>query len=272
LEEGLLVAREVVQPMVRQELGQGSVPPIEDEVEKKYHWRGVLTDSNYAAGLMVGVLFAATPMPPTLPAKDEAYDPAWVLSDEQQRRRISLVSPSGVTHYVAMHEVVAQHASRSTPVNDLFHQARELIGAVAEQMMPVAFLVAKARDLALEEKPANEGDAWRRRVIATTLGLEEHIVGVWQSLTLHKYAHRDRVHGARCLTQDLVDEAFQAVEVVMALIDAYERHVELVLDRIADLPNGEPTTAAAEALHRRRLADRKKPNGLGWAARGDRAR
>ena len=130
-------------------------------------------DSNYAAGLMAGVLFAATPMPPTLPAKDEAYDPARVLSDEQeqQRRRISLVSPSGATHYVAMHEVVAQHASRSTPVNDLFHQARELISAVAQQVMPVAFLVAKARDLALEEKPANERDAWRRRVIATMLGL-----------------------------------------------------------------------------------------------------
>ena len=190
--------------MVRQDLGQGSVPPIEDEVEKNYHGRGVLMDSNYAAGLMAGVLFAATPMPPTLPAKDEAYDPARVLSDEQeqQRRRIALVSPSGATHYVAMHEVVAQHASRSTPVNDLFHQARELISAVAEQVMPVAFLVAKARDLALEEKPANEGDAWRRRVIATTLGLEEHIVGVWQSLTLHKYAHRDRVHGVRRLTQD----------------------------------------------------------------------
>jgi hypothetical protein len=109
-----------------------------------------------------------------------------------------------------MHEVVAQHASRSTPVNDLFHQARELISAVAEQVMPVAVLVAKARDLELEEKPAKEGDAWRRKVIATTLGLEEHIVGVWQSLTLHKYAHRDRVHGVRRLTQGLRDEAFRA--------------------------------------------------------------
>ena len=90
----MLVAREVVQPMVRQYLGQGSVPPIEDEVEKNYPWRDFLMDSNYAAGLMAGVLFAATPMPPTLPAKDEAYDPARVLSDEQeqQRRRISLVS------------------------------------------------------------------------------------------------------------------------------------------------------------------------------------
>jgi hypothetical protein len=120
--------------MVRQDLGQGSVPPIEDEVEKNYHdGRGFLMDSNYAAGLMAGVLFAATPMPPTLPAKDEAYDPARVLSDEQeqQRRRIALVSPSGAAHYVAMHEVVAQHANRSTPVNDLFHQARELISAVA---------------------------------------------------------------------------------------------------------------------------------------------
>jgi hypothetical protein len=37
LGEGLLVAREVVDPMVRQDPGQGSVPPIEDEVEKNYH-------------------------------------------------------------------------------------------------------------------------------------------------------------------------------------------------------------------------------------------
>src|SRR5262245_1973065 len=236
--------------MVRQYLGQGSVPPIEDEVEKNYPWRDVLADSNYFAGHMVDLMFAGTPRPPTLPAKDEAQDPARVLSDEQeqQRRRIALVSPSGAPYYVAMHEVVAQHANRSTPVNDLFHQARELISAVAQQVMPVACLVAKARDLALEEKPADEVNAWRQRVIATTLGLEEPIVGVWQSLTLHKYAHRDRVHGVRQLTQDLIDKAFQAVEVVMALIDAYERHVELVLDRIAELRNGEPTTAAAEAL------------------------
>jgi hypothetical protein len=234
--------------MVRHDPSQGSVPPIEDEVEKNYHG-GVLSDVSYFTGLMmVGLMSAARP--PTLPARDEAHDPARVLSDEQeqQRRRISLVSPSGAAHYVAMHEVVAQHASRSTPVNDLFHQARELISAVAQQVEPVADLVAKARDLELEEKPANEGDAWRRRVIATTLGLEEHIVGVWQSLSLHKYAHRDRVHGVRRLTQNLVDEAFQAVVVVMALIDAYERHFELVLDRIADLRNGEPTTAAAKAL------------------------
>jgi hypothetical protein len=130
--EGLLVAREVVEPMVRQDPGQGSVPPIEDEVEKNYHG-GVLTDSNYAAGHMVGLMSMSAATPPTLPAKDEAHDPARVLSDEQeqQRRRISLVSPSGAAHYVAMHEVVAQHASRSTPVNDLFHQARELISAVA---------------------------------------------------------------------------------------------------------------------------------------------
>jgi hypothetical protein len=235
--------------MVRQETGQGSVPPIEDEVEKNYHG-GVLTDSNYFAGVMVGLMSVATPMPPTLPAKDEAHDPARVLSDEQeqQRRHISLVSPSGAAHYVAMHEVVAQHASRSTPVNDLFHQARELISAVAQQVLPVAFLVAKARDLELEEKPAKETDAWRQRVIATTLGLEEHIVGVWQSLMLHKYAHRDRVHEVRRLTQGLVDKAFQAVVVVMALIDAYERHFGFVLDRIADLRNGEPTTAAADTL------------------------
>ena len=116
--EGLLVAGEVVGPMVRQYLGQGSVPPIEDEVEKNYDWRGVLTDSNYATGLM----FAATPMSPTLPAKDEAYDPTRVLSDEQeqQRRRISLVSPSGAAYYVAMYEVVAQHANRSTPSTTSF--------------------------------------------------------------------------------------------------------------------------------------------------------
>ena len=44
--------------MVRQEPGQGSVPPIEDEVEKNYHG-GVLTDSNYFAGLMVGLMSAA---------------------------------------------------------------------------------------------------------------------------------------------------------------------------------------------------------------------
>ena len=125
--------------MVRQDPGQGSVPPIEDEVEKNYHG-GVLTDSNYFAGLMVGLMSMSAATPPTLPAKDEAHDPARVLSDEQeqQRRRISLVSPSGAAHYVAMHEVVAQHASRSTPVNDLFHQARELISAVAQQVMPVA--------------------------------------------------------------------------------------------------------------------------------------
>jgi hypothetical protein len=118
--------------MVRQEPGQGSVPPIEDEVEKNYHG-GVLTDVSYfTEAMMVGLMSAATP--PTLPAKDEAQDPARVLSDEQeqQRRRTSLVSPSGAAHYVAMHEVVAQHASRSTPVNDLFHQARELISAVAQ--------------------------------------------------------------------------------------------------------------------------------------------
>jgi hypothetical protein len=115
--------------MVRQDPGQGSVPPIEDEVEKNYHG-GVLSDGNYFAGLMVGLMSAATP--PTLPAKDEAHDLARVLSDEQeqQRRRISLVSPSGAAHYVAMHEVVAQHASRSTPVSrngsrSRFGQARE---------------------------------------------------------------------------------------------------------------------------------------------------
>src|SRR4029453_13632099 len=57
---------------------------------------------------------------------------------------------------------------------------------------PGLCLGAKARDLALEEKPADEVNAWRQRVIATTLGLEEDIVGVWKKLTLHKYAHRDR--------------------------------------------------------------------------------
>ncbi len=218
--------------MVRQDPGQGSVPPIEDEVEKNYHG-GVLDRFELLAGLMVALISMSTATPPTLPAKDEAYDPArGCLAMSRSSNVVAFLSSSprsGAAHYVAMHEVVAQHDSRSTPVNDLFHQARELISAVAQQVMPWLVLVAKARDLALEEKPANEGDAWRRRVIATTLGLEEHIVGVWQSLTLHKYAHRDRVHGVRRLTQDLVDEAFQAVVVVMALIDAYERHVELVL-------------------------------------------
>jgi hypothetical protein len=212
------------------------VPPIEDEVEKNYHG-GVLTDSNYFAGHMVDLMSMSAATPPTLPAKDEAQDPARVLSDEQeqQRRRIALVSPSGAAHYVAMHEVVAQYATRSTPVNDLFHQARELISAVAEQVMPVAVLVANARDLKLEEKPTNEGDAWRRRVIATTLGIEEHIVGVWQSLTLHKYAHRDRVHGVRRLTQGLVDEAFRAVAVAMALLSfaqVTEQSIRWLLCRI----------------------------------------
>jgi hypothetical protein len=37
LGEGLLVAGKIVDPMVRQDPGQGSVPPIEDEVEKNYH-------------------------------------------------------------------------------------------------------------------------------------------------------------------------------------------------------------------------------------------
>src|SRR6266446_8236980 len=67
--EGLLVAGEVVDPMVRQDSGQGSVPPIEDEVEKNHHG-GVLTDVSYFTGFMVGLMSAATP--PTLPAKDEA--------------------------------------------------------------------------------------------------------------------------------------------------------------------------------------------------------
>jgi hypothetical protein len=87
LGEGLLVAREVVDPMVRQDPGQGSVPPIEDEVEKNYHG-GILTEVSYFTGTMLSLMSAA--MPPTLPAKDETHDPARVLSTARHERLFNL--------------------------------------------------------------------------------------------------------------------------------------------------------------------------------------
>ncbi|WP_395727487.1 hypothetical protein [Nakamurella sp.] len=201
-------------------------------------------------GSIVAAFTASGPRPAFGTPKDEERDPARILSGDEEiiRRRIAQVAPDGAAHYVAMLETIRDRSRRSTPVEQVFHAAREMVGAVAEALLPVALSIAERRDIPVPVRPEREGDAWRRQVFVAVLGLDEAVSKAWRELSPSSLAHRERGRPARVLTPDLISKAQGAATIAQEMIILFEQYVDEVLQQIRDLIHGPPSKPAAVKL------------------------
>ena len=91
-----------------------------------------------SVGSVMAAVTASGPQPAFGTPKDQERDPAGILSIDEEivRRRIAQVAPDGAAHYVALLETIRDRNRRATPVEQTFHAAREMVGAVAEACCP----------------------------------------------------------------------------------------------------------------------------------------
>lgn len=223
-----------------------------DDLLERSHVGGTLVETKQAADFLVALMHPGQPLP-AAPSKEARFDPAEVLrgDEERVRQRLNRVCPAAAAHYVAIWE--AMTLPSATPVNNMFHAAREMMSAIVELVFPVAELVARRNDRVLPPRPEPPEQAtgqWRRRVIGEGLGLRDADIADWDRVArqLHKRAHRHGSGPPLELSDALAEEALCAADVATVLIDAYELHFDVVLDEIARLRDGEQTRASAAEL------------------------